>query len=200
MADTLTRVTTPAPHCLLITGMPGAGKSTISRLVAERLTRSAKVDGDFVTMLIVRGGVWALGEPADEAARQVALMDQNLAALAANFAAAGFTPVLDAVVPTRARVDFYRQALAPLPVLLVVLAPGADVCRYRNTTRPPIEQFDFDGYAELDAQLRSELGDLGWWFDTADLGPDETADRVVAEATERALLCWTSRAVLDDPG
>jgi hypothetical protein len=31
------------------------------------------VDADFVTVLIVRGGVWALAEPVHEAARQVAL-------------------------------------------------------------------------------------------------------------------------------
>jgi predicted kinase len=182
-------VPTPAPYCLLVTGMPGAGKTTISRLVAERLARSACVDADFVTTLVVRGGVWALGEPADEAARQVALKDQNLSALAANFAAAGFTPVLDTIIPTRAQVEFYVRTLSPLPVALVVLAPGADACRYRNAHRPPETQFDFDGYADLDAQMRSEYRDLGWWFDTAPLTPDETADRMVADAPVRALVC-----------
>jgi predicted kinase len=185
--DRITAVSAPAQYCLLVTGMPGAGKSTITQLVAERLARSARIDADFVTMLIVRGGVWALGEPADEAARQVALKDQNVSSLAANFAAAGFTPVLDSVIPTRAQIEFYVRTLAPLPVALVVLAPGADICRYRNSIRPPEARFDFDGYAELDAQMRSEYGDLGWWFDTATLTPHETADRIVAEARGRAL-------------
>ena len=97
--DRITAVSAPAQYCLLVSGMPGAGKSTITQLVAERLARSARIDADFVTMLIVRGGVWALGEPADEAAQQVALKDQNVSSLAANFAAAGFTPVLDSVIP-----------------------------------------------------------------------------------------------------
>jgi hypothetical protein len=30
----------------------------------------------------------------------------------------------------------------------VVLDPGTDVCVSRNATRPPIEQFFFDGYDE----------------------------------------------------
>ena len=51
--------------CLLVTGAPGAGKSTVSRLVAASLTRSALLDGYFVSGLVVSGRVWALGEPSD---------------------------------------------------------------------------------------------------------------------------------------
>lgn len=112
------------------------------------------------------GRVWALGEPADEAARQVELCNRNLCALAGNFADAGFTPVIDWVIPDRRQLDFFIGLLAPRPVLFVVLAPGIEVCRYRNTIRDPEERFDFDGYDELDAAMRRELGDAGWWFDT----------------------------------
>ncbi|GAB2603703.1 AAA family ATPase [Kribbella endophytica] len=169
------------PECLLVTGMPGAGKSTVTKLVAQRLERSARLDGDDLNAMIVNGFVWALGEPADEAARQVQLLHRNLCALANNFADAGFTPLIDAMIPSRATLDFFVERLTPR-VRLVILAPGIDVCRHRNTIRDPADRFDFDGYEALEATMQRELGDAGWWLDTAPLTPDQTADLIVHEA------------------
>ncbi len=43
--------------CLLLTGAPGAGKSTVSRLVAEALSHSALLDADAVGRMVVGGHV-----------------------------------------------------------------------------------------------------------------------------------------------
>lgn len=85
----------------------------MTRLVANGLRRSARLDGDDLNQMIVRGRVWALGEPADEAARQVELCNRNLCALAGNLADAGFTPVIGTVIPTRQQLDFFVDRLAP---------------------------------------------------------------------------------------
>ncbi|NUR92758.1 MAG: AAA family ATPase [Nonomuraea sp.] len=176
------------PDCLIVTGMPGAGKSTVTRLVADRLKRAARLDGDVISRLIVSGRLGALGKPPDEAARQVELCNRNLCTLANNFSDAGFTPVIDWVIPSRAQLDFFVSLLPARQVLFLVLAPGIEVCRYRNTIRDPREQFDFDGYEDLDADMKREVGDVGWWFDTAGLTPEETVDRIIGEAPYRALV------------
>lgn len=177
----------PVDRCLIVTGMPGAGKSTVTRLLGQHFPRAARFDGDDLNRMLVNGFVWALGEPADEAARQVDVCDRNLCSLATNVAEAGFQPIIDTVIDTRERVDLFVERLAPLSPTFIVLAPTIDTCRTRNARRDPRERFDFDGYEDLQARLRTELGPhdgmaLGGkahWVDSTDLTAEQTADRVV---------------------
>ena len=168
--------------CLIITGAPAAGKSTVSQLVAERLARSARLNGDFIHRLIVSGFVWGLGQPPEEAALQVQLTRKNLCSLAANFADAGFTPVIDTLIHDREGLDYFLQALSPRHVLFVVLMPSIEVHRYRNTIRAPEEQFCFDDYEALTGGMRRGFRDVGWWFDTSPLTPEQTATQIIANA------------------
>jgi hypothetical protein len=174
----------PGTTPLIVNGMPGAGKSTIAGLLAARLPRAAFVSGDTVASMIRGGRVWALGEPADEAARQVQLTLRGLALLADSFSAAGFVPVIEGVIPDRAQLDTLVGLLAT-PPLHVVLAPGIDACRSRNATRDETERWEFDGYEGLQASMRDGFGEAGWWFDTAGLTVEETVERVLREAPER---------------
>jgi predicted kinase len=174
--------------CVIVSGMPGAGKSTVSTLAARLLSRAARVKGDDVNEMILAGRVPFNGEPADEAARQDELCNRNMCSLANNFIDFGFTVFMDTVVADRAELDCLLGLLAPRPVRLVVLAPGIAVCRHRNATREPDERWEFDGYERLEAQMWQDTAGLGWWFDTAALTPQETAARLVGEAGRCAVL------------
>jgi predicted kinase len=172
--------------CVVVSGMPGAGKSTVSALAAGLTPRGAQVKGDDVNQMIRSGRVWFMGEPKEEALRQDELCNRNMCSLANNFVDFGFTVFMDTVVADRAELDFLLALLSPRPVRLVTLAPGIEVCQHRNATRDPNEHFAFDGYHRLEADMKRDLGDIGWWYDTSELTPAETAEQLVREAAVRA--------------
>ena len=172
--------------CVIVTGMPGAGKTTVTGLAARLLPRAAQVAGDDVNEMIRSGRVGFLGTPAEEALLQGELCNRNMCSLAANFIDVGFTVLMDTVVADRAEFDFLHALLSPRPVRLVNLAPGIEACQRRNAMRDPEDQFEFHGYEQLEADMLRDLGAIAWWFDTSALTPAETAERLVLEAAERA--------------
>jgi predicted kinase len=173
--------------CVIVSGMPGAGKSTVTALAAGLLPRGVQVKGDDVKQMIRNDRVGFMDKPKEEALHQAELCDRNMCSLANNFVDFGFTVLMDTVVADRRELDLLLALLLPRPVRLVVLAPGIEVCEYRNATRHPDEHFAFDGYHQLDADMRRDLGDVGWWFDTSALTPTGTAEQLVLEAAVRAL-------------
>ena len=175
-----------ASGCVIVTGMPGAGKTTVTSLATQRLPRAAQVGGDTVNQMIRSGFVWFMGEPSVEALRQDELCNRNMCCLANNFVDFGFTVLLDTVLADRAELDFFIALMSPRQLRVVVLDPGIESCRQRNAMRRPQEQFDFDGYEQLAADMRREFGDIGWWLDTSQMTPDETADLIVAGVPARA--------------
>lgn len=181
--------------CVIVTGMPGAGKTTITSLVAGLMPRAAQVSGDDVNAMIHRGYVWYMGQQTDEALRQDELCNRNMCSLANNFVDFGFAVLMDTVLADRSELDFFIALMSPRPVRLVVLDPGIDVCKDRNAGRDPEARFEFDGYERLQADMRREFGDMGWWLDTSAMSADQTAERLVAEMAGRTtplLPGWSS--------
>jgi cytidylate kinase len=80
---------------LVVTGPPGAGKSTVSSLLAHRAARSVLVEGDAFFGFLAAGAVapWLA-----ESAEQNTTVTRAAAAAAGRFAADGYTTVYDGVV------------------------------------------------------------------------------------------------------
>ena len=102
----------------LVTDLPGAGKSTVAKLLALHFDRSAHIDIDMVYHHFTVAGLVPPAEETSEAGGQALLTAVNAAGMARNYVAAGFVCVLEGAIATRSHVLACQQAVAPHPLHL----------------------------------------------------------------------------------
>ncbi|MFJ5817251.1 AAA family ATPase [Streptomyces sp. NPDC093108] len=166
----------PAAGAVLLTGIPGSGKSTVAAALAGRFRMSAHIEVDALQQMIVSGGHWPSPTANAEADRQIFLRARNACLLADSFVRAGFIPVLDDVLVRRSHLDFYRTTLAAVPLHIVILAPGPAEAWRRNQAREKALATD---WSPLDGAMRSELGQQGTWIDNAAQTVEETVEAIL---------------------
>ncbi len=170
------------PIVCLITGPAGAGKSTVSKVLAEKFERSVVIDVDYLRKMVVGGYVkpW----PHDkEVEAQMGLGIKNSCSLANNFLEQGFSVFINGVSGVKDLKEYYDFfGIEKLKVFL--LLPSKEVL---------FERFDKRG---VDGALRirtNELHDkfvlrkdeLKWIvIDSSNQTAEETADQIFAGLTK----------------
>lgn len=141
----------------LINGTQGAGKSTVSRLLAGRFERGVCIDADDLLRLVVSGAAPLEPPLSLEAERQLRLRARVASRLADTFFEAEFTVVIAEILA--GRLDHFRADIKNRPLLLINLAPSLDVVRRRNEERPNKNVFE-PWSPILDRAIRETMEEL----------------------------------------
>jgi predicted ABC-type ATPase len=115
---------------LIVTGPPGAGKSTVAAALVERRTPSVLVEGDRFFAFLEQGRIdpWL-----PESHEQNIVVGEAAASATACFAAGGFWTVYDGVVAPWSLSMFASERIDRLHY--AVLLPDVERCMERVTTR-----------------------------------------------------------------
>ena len=177
------------PDVLILTGPPGAGKSSVAEALAERYDRVAHIDVDTVRHFITPTGYIEAGHPGFE--HQRALATRNVCALSRNYLEERFGVIIDDVVITQTDLEAYVAGLLPAgsPVHYLRLLPSLEACLARNAARR--EGRIAATRIEMVWREFEAAGDVGGaTIDSSDLSVYGTADLVQALTTSGESLVW----------
>ena len=168
-------------HIFIVSGIPGAGKTTVSGFLARRFDRGVHLEADIFQKLIVTGGLFPDKEPEEEAWRQLRLRSKHVAMLADSFLENGFWPVIDDVVVGLRLIEVLED-IKSRPLYFVLLLPRLEVVEQRDRARE--EKHVFDIWSHLDEVARTETPKQGLWLDSSDMTAEETVDEILRRRDE----------------
>ena len=173
---------------ILLSGAPGAGKTTVADAVCRRFGFSIHLPTDDVREF-VRSGYASPIPWSPESERQFRIARRNVARAAADYAREGFAVVIDDVV-RHAHVEQYESHLRGVAFTKVLLQPRLEVVLQRNRERRN-KAFDTTTLTQASQSLHRLLSEecteqAGWVIiDSSEQSPDRTAELVLAALPER---------------
>ncbi len=172
---------------VIISGPPGAGKTSVAEALCQRYDRTAHIDIDVVRAMVRMGAAKPWG-PEAEAERQRRLEARNVCALTRNFVDALFGVFVDGVIGPLG-LELYRPLLhgMPVPVHFVVLLPTLEETLRRDRARGASHVLSERLHIIHDDFVRAGRF-AGEVIDNTSLTVEETADLIMDHAAQGRLL------------
>jgi adenylate kinase family enzyme len=167
---------------IVLTGPPGAGKSTVASLLADRLPSSVHLHSDDFWHYIQQGRI---APYLPQAHRQNQTVIDALAQAASAYAAGGYQVICDGIVGPWF-IDAFRTAAAArsIPLHYVILRPDQATALHRAVGRPHQALTDPEPIRSLHRQF-TDIGRFeGHVLDTTRLSPQAAAEAVLRGLAE----------------
>lgn len=116
---------------LIVTGPPGAGKSTMAGALVEHFELAVLLQGDWYFDRVVRGWIEPWKPPSQH---QNAVVTRAMAASAREYAEGGYAVVLEGIIGPWF-LDTFVPVAGDVPVHYVVIRPSADTAMTRAVAR-----------------------------------------------------------------
>jgi chloramphenicol 3-O-phosphotransferase len=164
----------------VLSGLQAAGKSTVAGLLARRFPRGVHVAGDGIRAMVVSGRTDMTPDNPAGAAEQLLCRYQASIAVARVYRDAGFAVVIEDVILGELALSFLE--LLPWPEIhFVMLTPSLETIEKRELGRSKTAYGQAWSVRTLGAVLERDTAVFGWWLDSSELTPEQTAERIFTD-------------------
>ncbi len=122
------------PFILIITGPCGAGKSTISKQIADKINKTAFLEIDNIRGMLGKYEA-NYSTYSKEAKKQIKLSMDNTISIGKNFIKKGYNVIIDDVLEKKQQISYYKKGFRKQNIFIILLLPNKKTLQHRDKHR-----------------------------------------------------------------